>query len=697
MFDKLKMQIKPTLNGVGIAFSLAISAFMLVMMLLGNGKLSIELILFCTLVCVALTKAGEFSLRACHLTKIKAWLPTAFVVGFVVISLPMMALTCIFKISVMASFWISALSVLSLTIYVSRDTTTPPSIDWADIAIALVLAIAIGFLVKIPVSSPTILFNTGLLPVWSDYILHGVTIASFGSPLTFGGDMELAGVSRPFYHYVPFMIPAVFQAVSGMSGFAISTSLLLPLGLLIAAFGVYAFSVELGGRLSGLLVLTVIIAMPTSLVYFIRSGWFDSYWMMFAAPGTNYALGVSMAVCALTVAYLKNNETGILWFTLLLLFSLILIKVQLFMLLAPAVLLLLLLHHLRANIRMFLGAGVCALLIMIMTLHLSTHLHTLWMEYANPEGYINLAFNWMPISIYGHQIKIPEYPFGLTMIAQLAIILAAVLGIYFGLYPLLLLRNVRRFGFQAADALPLLLVICFIGLMFFAPIARNGDLSEYKHRHFPLIYVVIVIYTITYAFALASSRKFLERKSSQLVQGVVGSIFAATILLSWGINRAHPYVDEAMPWARNMETVQVAPGLLDVAQYMARHARVGDVLAMEGSASKTSGRNIPIDVIVSLTGIPAYIARADLKIKSTQCVQEITMKRLSVLADLSSMGNWPDAKKYLQTNGIRWFLVPSTEKNKWDINQEFATFSIHGYSVYDAGSSAGEVFNKLQC
>ena len=77
----------------------------------------------------------------------------------------------------------------------------------------------------------------GVLPIWNDYFIHGVTIASFGSPFATGGDMELAGVSRGFYHYAPFMIPAAFQAVSGMSGLALSTSLLLPLGLLIAAFG----------------------------------------------------------------------------------------------------------------------------------------------------------------------------------------------------------------------------------------------------------------------------------------------------------------------------------------------------------------------------------------------------------------------------------------------------------------------------
>ena len=248
--------------------------------------------MFSTLVSTVLTKTGELTLQASRLTTIKAWLPTAFVVGFAAISLPMMALTLICNISALTAFVISALSVLSLAIYSSRKAATSSSTNWTDTAIALVLAITIGLLAKNIVSSPATLQNTGELPVWSDYFLHGVIIASFGSPFAAGIDMELAGVSRGFYHYAPFMIPAAFQTVSGMSGLALSTSFLLPLGLLIAAFGSYAFAVELGGRVGGLLTLTAIICIPAYSV-FIQSGWFDFYWLLFTAIALATADGSS--------------------------------------------------------------------------------------------------------------------------------------------------------------------------------------------------------------------------------------------------------------------------------------------------------------------------------------------------------------------------------------------------------------------
>lgn len=121
--------------------------------------MTIELILFATVVSTVLTKAGELTLRTSRLATVKAWLPMAFVVGFVVISLPMMALTLIFNMSALAAFVTSALSVLSLNIFSSRKVSARPSIDWTDTAITLVLAITIGLLAKLPILSPATLLE----------------------------------------------------------------------------------------------------------------------------------------------------------------------------------------------------------------------------------------------------------------------------------------------------------------------------------------------------------------------------------------------------------------------------------------------------------------------------------------------------------------------------------------------------------
>ena len=674
-----------------IAFNLVIIAFILATMWLGNGKMTIKLMLFSTVVCIVLTLAGEFTLRISRLTAIKARLPLAFVIGFAVVSIPMMALTLIFNISALAAFVITALSTFVIDVFSSRKEGIRTSNDWTDIAITLFLSIVIGLLAKMPISSPATLLNTGVLPVWSDYFIHGASIASFGSAFATGTDMELAGVSRGFYHYSPYMIPAAFQVVSGMSGLALSTSLLLPLGLLIAALGSYVFAVELGGRLAGLLALTAIICIP-AFSAFIQSGWFDFYWLLFSSPGAGYAIGVSAVVCAAVNTYPYKNNIRLLWLTILLLFSLIVIRVHMFMLLAPAIVTVLLIHHWSEYIRHIILAAAGIIIAGVLALNFSTYLHALWIQHCNPYGYLDFALQWA--SLYGLKIKFFDYPV-LTIFAQLLVVLVAVLGIYFALYLIFFSLSVRRSGFHSTDALPLLLVMGFIGLMLFAPTASNGDMTEYKHRHFLLLYVIIAIYTVTYARTLAIDYITSENKFRQLTYAIVTIVFSVTVLLNWNDNPARPNI-QAMPWTEKMFGQNISPGILESAEYLKTHARHGDVLAM-GATSIGTIVNAPVIEVVSLSGVPAFIARPALKSKGSQCVKDIATSRLNVLRKLSSIDNWNDARIFLQTNGIRWYLTPAREMPSWDSDLKDVAFSSNGMHVYDAGLSTSVTFRKAQC
>lgn len=694
MRKKPDIRLSPNFHSATLGFNIIIIAFILTVLSLGGGKLNIELVLFTTLVCVVLTKSGELILRSSRLTSIKAWLPIAFVVGFVAISLPMMALALMFKLSALEAFWITALPVLGLSVFTSRKYTITPLSSWTDPAITLVFAVMIGILAHIPISSPVFLLDTGILPIWSDYYLHGITIASFGSPFASGGDLMLAGVHRVFYHYAPFMLSAAFQPISSMSGLALSTSLLLPLGLLIAVLGSYGFAVELvGGRLGGLLAITLLI-LPTPASYFIQSGWFDFYWLLFTAPGSGYAIGVAAVVCASTLAYLKHKDKRVLCFSLLLLGSLVLIRVHMFLLLAPAIAAVMIIDRWHTYRRLLFIIVITALTIMVLALYFSAPLYTLWMEYGKPHDYLNFCLQWS--SIYEKMIKpVLTSADNPNLFVQILIVLLAILGIYVVLYPCVFWLGIKRFGFHAQDALPWLLIAIFIALMLFAPVASNGDLTEYKHRHFPLLYVIIVIYTVSSARALAIIYGLNENKLKPWIYTLVTVIFATSILLNWKKNPAQPNL-QAMPWGKDYFNLAVTQGLPEAAQYLKTQSKSGDMLAMDAS-SVTSILHTPVNEFIALSGIPAFIAYSDLKMKRSPCVQNIELNRMSLLQQLSSIDHWTDARKIMQSNDIRWFVLISGQKPKWDPELRFPVFSKHGVSIYDIGHSAKEIFSTLQC
>jgi hypothetical protein len=677
-----------------ISFTLVMSTFILTMLSLGGCSLTFGLILYCAFVSTVLTIAGELSLQAFHLTSIKAWLPTAFVVGFAVVSTLMLALNLIFNLSALTAFLICTLFVFCLKFTVSTRPIAYISNAWHGSVIVFFFALIIVGFAKTPILSSTILNNTGVLPIWSDYYLHGITIASFGSPFANGGDLEMAGISRFLYHYTSFVIPASFQTISGMSGLALATSLHLPLGLLIAALGSYSFAVELGGRLSGLLAVLVIICLP---VYSVisQSGWFDFFWLIFISPGSGYAIGVSAVICTSTLIYLKNNDSRIIALILLLLLLNIFVRAHMFLLLAPTIVILVFQHRWSVNIRLLMTSVIGSILLGILALYFSPYLYALWMEHGKPHEYLNSALQWSPM--YGQTFQFLGLPFHLTLPAQIIYILAAILGGYLILYPMMLWLYYKRFGFHSIDALPLLLLLTFIGLMLFAPSSWVGDLSDYKHRHFPLLYVVVAIYTVTYAFSLISTRiSDQNKKLSYWVYSLVIGVFAISIALNWNSNPARPNI-EAMPWASIYHNEPITPGLLESAQYLSSHAKHGDVFAMGVVAASVTYPNNPVDNIISLTGMPAYIARTEMRMKWAGCVKENVVQRLSVLQSLSAINNWPDAQKFLHSKGIRWFLSLPGEKKNWDIDRKYAVFSSNGVSIYDAGHSETDSFKKIQC
>ena len=692
------MHINLARKGARAGFYLVISAFILTMLLIGGGKLSIEVALLSLLVCPVLTTAGELTLRVCHLTHIKAWLPMSCVVGFAVISLLMIALTLMVNLSALAAFFICALLVLvlfSLMYFGSKDAPARPAVSWADTVMTLVFAVSIGLLVRVPVMSSVTFLATGVLPIWSDYLIHGVTISAFGSPFATGTDMEWVGVNRIFYHFAPFMLPAAFQAVSGMSGLALSTALLLPLGLLIAAMGSYVLAVELvGGRLVGLLAFAALLGLPAS-SFLVQSGWFDFHWMLFVVPGSGYAIGVSAAVCVAILADVKKNDGRVLAFGLLLLFSLVLIRVQMFMLLAPAVFALVVMHrwHLKPKLMAVLALGLVVSIMLL--LHFSTRLYALWLSETSTFTYLNGVIGGALVNGRGSPLGLVSTTVGLTMLFQVLLILVAVLGVYCVLYPLALFFSVRRFGFRVMDALPLFVLLSFIGLTLFAPAAYTSDITEYKQRHFLLLYVLVVVYTIYYAVSLVPKDIVDTAIFRRTVAAGATCILVGVVALNWGTNPARPSV-VAMSWASFAHNQSTTPGLLDSAAYIKAHASPGDVMVI-GKPSVGPAQETAIIDLISLTGVPAYLARTEIRMKKSQCVRDILQKRIGVLQTLSVIDNWPEAQKFLQTNGIRWVAFPSGGHPKWDTGLKAAAFSSKGMSIYDAGQFDNGLFSQLQC
>jgi hypothetical protein len=693
MFNKIKNQIDAFSNRDAFGFTLVVSAYLLFTISIGNEHegLNLRLILLCILFCFVLTKIGELVLRVSHLTQLKAQLPAAFVIGFSVVSVLTLAISLLFSVSAIIAFSISAVFILSLNFLVYKPDDKRPAIIWYDIPATLVFSVAVGGLIMVPVSSATTLLDTGVFTLWEDYYVHGLSILAFDSNSLSVSLMEVAGENLQFYHYASFVMTAVFQPVTNMSGLALSTSVLLPLGVLTGVLGSYVYAVELGGRLGGLMAVAALICLPMFAVFF-QSGWYDFYWLLLIAPGSGYAVGVGAIVCALVTFYFSKLNRRVLWLAMALLFSLILIRAHFFLLIAPAIVSVVAFHHWRANIRLLLLFICCAAAGVILALILSEDLYNIWQQQTKSLEYLSGVENGTLFN--GKRIDLINFMPSMAFVLRILIVLTSICGAYIVLYPIVLGARARSIGLTPADAIPLLILLCFVGLLLFSPIAKNNDVAEYKHRHFLFLYVVFAIHTIAPAVNLAL-RTIVTKYSKVWICSLVFLVFGTTFYLNWGENPSQPDL-ETEPWASSYHNQSITPGIIEVSQYIKSHAQLGDIMAR----SIQPGSSLGIDNIIkvsSLTGIPIFSLGRTLMNPGSLCIQNLIKSRLDIFQILSSKASWDGAQKFLKSNGIRWFIVLSGEILEWDPNRTAAIFSSHGISLYDAGHPDKSIFNTPKC
>lgn len=676
----------PRLAGArGVAlFSLGVAAFISSALWIGTHAFSVELFLFALAVALTQTVAGLMALRAGGMEDIKARLPAAFCIGFACLSLPMYAVSALLAVSALWAFVACAAVVWSVLLMPAARRSVRPLVAespaGADILATAVFAITVAVLSRVPAASARALELTGALPIWSDYFLHGISISSFGGPFANDTELETYGVGLSFYHYAPFMLPAALQPFVDATPLAIATSLLLPLGLLVAALGCYVFVTQMGDRAVALLAVVVVAAVPAYRVP-LHSGLLDFYWMLLATPGAGYAIGLSMLVCSAAMSYVERGGARTFWAMGLLLASIILVRVHFFMLLAPAIAMYIGLRH-RWMYGLKTLAVVCVAVLALAVVTWSTPALKAWLlAQPAPSQYLDGVLN--QTLFLGRPLQLPTHPAALVFAIKTVLTLVALLGIYALAYPVLAGAALLRLGKRREYLFGPFLLLSYVLLMWFAPTAGNADFTEYKHRHFPLMYVMVVLFCVIYAYQLVVDHVrgtgWPQRGAVSLAIALLGTATFA----SQGANPAKPDV-AAMPWSADFYNERLSPGLLDAARYLRAHMQDGDILAMGGDA--VLGFSRPIVNLISMTNMPTFLARSELRMMRSPCVRHTVEMRTAALKNIAQANDWVEARQRMRDNAIRWFIVLADQSVSWDPTRQAAVFSSSGLSVYDAGA-----------
>ncbi|CEG58348.1 hypothetical protein [Legionella fallonii] len=661
-----------------LAFWVMLGSFLELMCIIGGAKPSVFSFLFLILFMGCISHAGETLMSLWGGGASSSDTAMTLVVGIAVLSIPMMFLVLMLPITSFISFIITYSCFFIL--FFRKRIAQPFSYRLHDLLILFILMIIIAIASYITAGSVIAMMSGHEFHAWSDNYIHGITINSFSNHLSVGrGDPNLVDTPKPFYHYAAFVLAGATMPITGLSGIATATAVLLPLGLLVALLGLYALAFELGGRFVAIISIALIVCLPEPAAY-TKVGFFDFYWLLFTAPGSGYAIGVTAVTFALLNRYLNNGTRSTLFLSIGLLFSLIFIRAHFFLASAPAFFYLLVLQQFPNQRRKILFSSLMLAIAITILLSLNSWAHDLWLHYSKPMEFLSIIE-----SPYTAKILASITPFFLKLTIQILVVLIAVLGgllIIFPVLSLIVYLSKERQKSSLIALLPWLLIINYIGLVLFAPIAANGDLSEYKHRCFILLYPILMIFSTYLGKEIVTSKKpNISQSSSRVEYGVL--LFTLVITLGWMSirNPAEPMYD-TLPWAKDFFDRKITYGVPEVVQFIKSNSEKGDVLAFNIEASKNS-LNTPAIETMSLAGIPAYAARMENSVNS-HIGKSIIGKRMQILGDIERQESWVQAQKIMVTHGIRWYVYFNKMYPNFDPKGDYATFHIDGITVYDS-------------
>jgi hypothetical protein len=643
-----------------------------------SGWVSLPLALAAmVLFALVILSAGFTVLRLANVHELPV--TAAWVVGAFTTALAIYLLVLSLSIHAAAGFAVWGACVAAVAVMARRRGAPTMMRETAGRAlIALGLCAAATFMwCRDIAETPQLLARERILDAWIDHYIHGAVISYFGDPRALGrGSIDMAGFPMPLYHYVSYVLPAVFAAPLDLPGLPLSTSLWLPLGFFTMCCGAYALGAVLGGSAGGVAALAALTLVPDASNYGLRNGFFSFHWNVLTLPGALYTIGVYATAVALLHRSLSSGLGSRLFLSAALAVGTGLVRVHLFALGLPAWLAAVVSQRRIARKRPLavIVAAIVAFALFVFGFYALTdsvpalelfavNVHTLQEPTAYRGWYAKL------LDESGRAVAVP--------LGVLAVFVAA-LGVFTIVHPIALILTARARSLTAADLVPVALVVAYLLLMITAPLSAHGDPTELTHRPFVLLYAIVAVWS---AAALTEWAKERLRWPERKVFATAMSVSVLAALLVWPA--AGLLARPKFMWGWHHLTLKLDVGLLESAAFLRSHSRPGDTFAVSDLRLGWVATDTATQ-LQSLTGIPAYLSRPFVRMTQGDAHAVEALRRYGSLARVRDAAGLDDALDQLRTLGVDWYVVADREERgpRWDPQRQHAVFVQGMVAVY---------------
>ncbi len=505
--------------------------------------------------------------------------------------------------------------------------------------------------------------RTGELPFWLDVLAHAGEISSMIDPKAVGRGLALLadGPAR-IYHQASYVPAALAARIADMPALDAVVLLWIPLGILVMACGILALGQALARGWLGVFGLAAIALLPAPERTTLGNGVLGFAWLLETAPGTPYSIGIACAAFAMLVLAYRTRRTGPLVGALVLTGCCFFVRANTFIWLAPTVVLgaAAAWHRIpRARRLPVVLVGYLGLLGFLVLLSLSGIAqdpqqflfgYTQSTHTKSPPTYVDSLYPWL-------QATVGVVPAGL---AGVLLILLGTAGLWLVAFGFAWWHAGRARTRTAIDVLPVLLLAVAAAMLMLAPIAPNGDISEFRHRPGPLLVPVLAIWTLYLARQSVRCAPLAGRgRRTPAALGVAGT--SLLVLLATIADAKVPRPD----WSRHFYGTRVSADLVGLAKVLETTGAPKPMLAIANQPP--DARNVDDALrLAALSGVPAYVSCSGYLVASGGALAKEAQRRLGVMRRLEKAPTLTDLRALMRDEKITHFVTTLAQADKLD-------------------------------
>jgi hypothetical protein len=619
---------------------------------------------------------GQALLRLLPLAPVVPRHLVAVVVGFCAVSVVHLTATVMLNTTALPALGVDIVGGTLLTLAVRRRGGTAAVVEGSSALSQALVLVACGALATLwareTVTAVPHAMATGTFPAWQDYFLHASEVAYMRDYPAFAVQSQyLTAVPQPLYHRGSYTMPAVLSALTGLPTLDVATAFWMPAGLLLCIVATWTFGAALAGVPGGLAAVIAAFLVPDASGYGFENHFLSFHWLLQMAAGSGFALALTLTALSVVVTATPERTVRALTAAMVLVLAGAAFRVHVSLLSVVMVVVLgVLTVRVRPTARLLAGLAVAV----------AAGLGVLvWMESQTLAPHI-LSGGTKPsvffLSVHSQASLQPTsftaWTQGRGELAAFAVgypmMLAAGCGLWLAVLAVVWVSGgLRRLG-SRVWVVPTALIVAHMVVVRLVPTPAHGDPTDFGHRPFVLIYVVVAALG---AAGVAARLREWSGGSGRLVTAGLALAALAGLVVPW---RDGAVIQQR--WTPAYATIPVDGDTAAAAAFVRQQSAPGDeVLA---------SREDPLAVIVALTERRGWLSRSSLYRSLGPEFAESADARAAEHASIAQATTFDEVKAFGARTGVDWYIADGAPGAAWpEAIARHSVFTVGGVRVYD--------------